>query len=188
MQELRACDQPLFESLRALRRQLAEAQGVPPYVIFHDATLSEMARQRPATPAELARISGVGEGKLARYGEQFLLCVKTHPLPDLLRNSLSDTVNETLWLYRSGLDAEAIARQRELKPSTIYNHFAEAIEAGLVEPREVLPLDEMEYAQIRTLMEQLKVCEEGRLKPVFEALEGAWDYGVLQCILAAECG
>jgi ATP-dependent DNA helicase RecQ len=186
--ELRTCDQPLFESLRALRRQLAESQGVPPYVIFHDATLSEMARLRPGVLSELARIGGVGEGKLARYGEQFLQCVKAHPLPDLLHNRLSDTVNETLWLYRSGLDAEAIARQRELKSNTVYNHFAEAIEAGLLEPQDVLPLDAAEYAQILALMEQLNTCEEGRLKPVFEALEGAWDYGVLKCILVAECG
>ena len=187
LRELRACDQPLFDALRALRRQQAEAQGVPPYVVFHDASLSEMARLRPASLAELALINGVGESKLARYGEAFLHCIRAHPLPHLLDNRLSETVNETLWLYQSGLDAEAIARQRELKPSTVYGHFAEAIEAGLLEPLEVLPMDETEYAEIRSLMEQLQVCEEGRIKPLFEALDGVWDYGVLRCILAAEC-
>jgi ATP-dependent DNA helicase RecQ len=166
---------------------MAETQGVPPYVIFHDASLSEMARLRPASLTELALVNGVGESKLSRYGETFLRCIQAHPLPDLLDNRLSDTVNETLWLYQAGLDAEAIAGRRELKPSTIYGHFAEAIEAGLLAPLEILPMDETEYEEILSLMEQLQVCEEGRLKPLFEALDEVWDYGVLKCIMAAAC-
>jgi ATP-dependent DNA helicase RecQ len=62
----------LFERLRALRKRLADAQGVPPYVIFHDATLREMAARRPQTLDEFAGIRGVGDGKLARYGKQFI--------------------------------------------------------------------------------------------------------------------
>jgi ATP-dependent DNA helicase RecQ len=186
--DLRTCDQPLFEALRALRREMAEAEGVPPYVIFHDASLSEMARARPANLAELALVNGVGERKLAQYGERFLTCIQAHPLPDLLDNRLSDTINETLWLYRTGLDAGAIARRRELKTSTIYAHFAEAIAAGLLAPLDVLSMAETEYAQIQGLIEQLDVCEEGHLKPLFDALDGVWDYPILRCIMAAECG
>jgi len=185
--QLRACDQPLFEALRALRRHLAEAQGVPPYVIFHDASLEEMARVRPADSLELAQINGVGESKLARYGERFLACIADHPLPELLHNRLSETVNETLWLYRSGNDAESIARQRQLTLGTVYGHFAEAIETGLLDPRDVLPMDEAQYAEILALMTQLNTCETGRLKPLFEALNGAWDYPALRCVLAGEC-
>jgi ATP-dependent DNA helicase RecQ len=62
----------LFERLRKLRKQLADAQGLPPYVIFHDATLREMVERRPRTLGEFAGIRGVGEGKLARYGRQFI--------------------------------------------------------------------------------------------------------------------
>jgi ATP-dependent DNA helicase RecQ len=62
----------LFERLRALRKRLADSQGVPPYVIFHDATLREMAARRPRTLHEFAGIRGVGDGKLARYGQQFM--------------------------------------------------------------------------------------------------------------------
>jgi ATP-dependent DNA helicase RecQ len=156
-------------------------------VIFHDACLSEMARKRPQSLAALARVNGVGQAKLTRYGTQFLDAIKAQPLPDLLNNRLGDTINETLWLYRSGLDAEAIARRRELKPATIYNHFAEAIAAGLLAPQDVLPLDEAAYAEIRLLMTQLNICAEGRLKPLFDALNGAWDYPVLRCIMVAEC-
>ncbi|MBL3599866.1 MAG: DNA helicase RecQ [gamma proteobacterium endosymbiont of Lamellibrachia anaximandri] len=185
---LRSFDRPLFESLRALRLELAEAQGVPPYVIFHDATLTELARRRPASLHEMAAISGVGESKLARYGQQFLLQVREYPLPDLLCNNLSDTVNETLYLFNSGKDAQRIAQERELKLTTVYSHFAEALEVGLLDITDVLTVEAEEYTQIVRLMEHLDVCEEGRLKPLYEALDGAWDYGVLRCVLAAECG
>ena len=62
----------LYQRLRALRKQLADAQGLPPYVIFHDATLREMAMRRPQTLSQFADIRGVGSGKLQRYGQQFI--------------------------------------------------------------------------------------------------------------------
>ena len=68
-------DEGLWEALRAHRLELARAQGVPPYVIFHDATLREMVERRPGTPEELAGITGVGETKLERYGEDFLAVI-----------------------------------------------------------------------------------------------------------------
>jgi ATP-dependent DNA helicase RecQ len=70
-----AVDEALFEQLRALRREIADREGVPAYVIFHDATLREMAAVRPATPEDLLEISGVGERKLEKYGAEFLAVV-----------------------------------------------------------------------------------------------------------------
>jgi ATP-dependent DNA helicase RecQ len=64
--------QPLFERLRAWRAATAKEQGVPAYVVFHDATLRQIATRLPGTLAELGTISGVGENKLAKYGEQIL--------------------------------------------------------------------------------------------------------------------
>jgi ATP-dependent DNA helicase RecQ len=66
----------LFERLRTLRKQLADTQGLPPYVIFHDATLREMVARRPQTLSQFAGIRGVGEGKLARYGQQFIAALR----------------------------------------------------------------------------------------------------------------
>ena len=66
----------LFERLRALRLELARAQSVPPYVIFHDTVLRAMAERRPQTLGDLAGISGVGEKKLARYGAAFLEAIR----------------------------------------------------------------------------------------------------------------
>ena len=69
----------LWQALRELRAQLAREQGVPAYVIFHDATLLQMLRERPQTTAQLGAISGVGATKLARYGSQFLRALDREP-------------------------------------------------------------------------------------------------------------
>ncbi len=71
-------DQALFDALRALRRELAADQGVPPYVIFHDASLVAMAERRPRSLEEFAAIPGVGATKLERYGETFLEVIRAH--------------------------------------------------------------------------------------------------------------
>jgi ATP-dependent DNA helicase RecQ len=73
---LAPADRPLFEVLRAWRKTLAAEQGVPPYVIFHDRTLMEIAATRPASLPELAVVNGVGEGKLERYGDAVLRLVR----------------------------------------------------------------------------------------------------------------
>ena len=72
---IEAYEQPLWDELRALRTQLARQHGVPPYVVFHDATLLAMLRALPANEDELAGISGVGEAKLKRYGRDFLAVI-----------------------------------------------------------------------------------------------------------------
>jgi len=69
-------DQKLWEALRARRTELANEQGVPPYVIFHDKTFMEMVADRPKTLDEMSRITGVGERKLALYGDDFLGIVR----------------------------------------------------------------------------------------------------------------
>jgi ATP-dependent DNA helicase RecQ len=71
-------DTGLFESLRALRRQLAEERRVPAYVLFSDATLRDMARLRPGSPDALLGIRGVGERKLADLGPRFLEVIATY--------------------------------------------------------------------------------------------------------------
>ena len=73
-------DQHLLSALKTLRTELARTQGVPPYVIFHDKTLREMAIARPASPDEMSRISGVGEKKMERYGDAFMEVITAHEL------------------------------------------------------------------------------------------------------------
>jgi ATP-dependent DNA helicase RecQ len=69
---------PLFEALREARRELAAAAGVPPYVVFHDSTLREIAQRKPQTLAELSEVQGVGAAKLDRYGQAVLAAVSTN--------------------------------------------------------------------------------------------------------------
>jgi ATP-dependent DNA helicase RecQ len=73
-----SADAPLFEALRTWRRERAAEQHVPPYVIFHDATLAAIARQRPSTSDALSKVSGVGQKKLERYGADVLEVVRVH--------------------------------------------------------------------------------------------------------------
>ncbi len=71
-------DQGLFQALRQKRMEMARAQNVPPYVIFHDKTLAELAAARPSSRAEMAGVPGVGEAKLERYGPAFLAIIAEH--------------------------------------------------------------------------------------------------------------
>jgi ATP-dependent DNA helicase RecQ len=71
-------DDTLFERLRALRKRLANEHGLPPYVIFHDSTLRQMAEHRPLDLEQFAALPGVGQAKLARYGEQFIAQIREH--------------------------------------------------------------------------------------------------------------
>ena len=76
--EIRPADASLWEALRALRRRLSEAAGVPAYVVFNDSTLADMIASRPRSPGEMAQVSGVGAAKLERYGEEFLDVIREH--------------------------------------------------------------------------------------------------------------
>ena len=76
---LSPADQSLFETLRQRRKEIADQLDVPPYVIFHDATLMQMAEHRPASEAALLSINGVGQAKLERYGKDFLETIAADP-------------------------------------------------------------------------------------------------------------
>lgn len=184
---LSPADEALFGALRTLRARLAAEAKLPPYVICHDRTLAELAERRPTTRDALADITGLGASKIRRYGDALLetiaahAAVATHPL---LKNRLSATVNETLALHLQGLDADAIADRRRIDQSAVYGHFAEAVEAGLIEARNVLELDDQEVDEILAVFERLGTLESGRLGPAHAALEGRYSYGILGCLLA----
>jgi len=118
--DLPADAQLRFDALRALRLSFAQAQKVPPYIIFNDATLREMALLDPDTTEKLKMISGVGEQKLARYGQGFLdrlsevRSAPTHqPMsyPELAQEKV-DTLTATLELVNRGMDRAQIAEHR----------------------------------------------------------------------------
>ncbi len=182
--ELRLMDTALFEALKSLRTQIADEQGVPSYVIFSDASLIEMARKRPQTDDDFRYISGVGDIKLQRYGQQFMAEISQHPLPEILNNNFSDTINETLMLHNEGLSIDEIAEKRGLKPTTLYGHLADVIEAGMLKAPDVLEIDDDDFEMIERTAEMLNTKEEGAFKPLFDELDGEFDYGILRCVVA----
>jgi ATP-dependent DNA helicase RecQ len=179
-------NQQLWEALRALRKRLAAEQSVPPYVIFHDSVLMDMVELRPLSLAELGRLSGIGASKLERYGAEFLAVLKEHgPKPAAARAAgLNDTEKDSLALFKQGLTVDDIAERRGLKPVTIYGHLAGAIELGLVDGETVVALKAAEIRHIEAAWRTLPEKESRAIKPLFEALGGMYDYGVLRCLVA----
>ena len=189
------CDEALFEVLRQLRRRLAEERSVPPYIIFSDVALRQMARTYPATEAEFARISGVGEKKLQEFGKVFLVEIgaylRTNPRQVFAEDSiaaspakpwLGDTARASLDLFRKGKSVEAIACERSLTVGTIYTHLAAALETG--EP--------IDINRCLTTEEQARVAEAfakhgwENLTGAHQALGGRIDYGKLRLFRAAQ--
>ena len=174
----------LWEELRQLRKQLAETQGVPPYVIFQDAVLMEMIERRPTNLSALGQLSGVGVRKLERYGEDFLRVINRHRRTAGPKSGMTDTVTETLNLFRLGLTAEQIAGRRSLKTSTVLDHLALAIRQGQLAAKEVVDLPEAEIDRISRVWNGLPDEKRRGVKALHEAFEGKYDYSLLRCLHA----
>ncbi|VAW52639.1 ATP-dependent DNA helicase RecQ [hydrothermal vent metagenome] len=172
----------LWEALRTCRKKLADKNDVPPFVIFHDAALSEMMQRQPENNEQLLRINGVGENKLEKYGDAFLKVINEHKEKESA--DASDTVNETLLLFRSGQDINSIADKRNLKATTIYSHLASCIEQGELNLNEVIDLKKNDISIIH---ETLLSLDDGsrKLKPTYDALDGMFDYNMIRCVQAA---
>jgi ATP-dependent DNA helicase RecQ len=179
-------DALLWNALRAKRRELADAQDVPPYVIFHDATLMAMLEAKPVTLQQMSLLSGVGERKLALYGDEFLAVISEFVA---IENNgpigLSDTIAESLALFRLGYSVEQIARQREMQETTIYGHLSQSLEQGLLALADVVELPEPEIRLIEDAFISLPEDQRNALKPVFERFGGRYNYGILRCVRAS---
>jgi ATP-dependent DNA helicase RecQ len=140
-------DELLFDKLRRLRKEIADEQQVPPYIIFSDKTLHEMCRYYPAALSDMRNINGVGDAKLERYGTAFIKAIKTyldeHPdisipereafvLPVSLprKKTKSDTMEKTYDLFKKGYTLESIVKERGLAITTISGHLEELIRDG----------------------------------------------------------
>ncbi len=189
-----ACDEALFEKLRTLRKQLADERGMPPYIIFSDVALRQMARLYPQSDVEFARISGVGEKKLREFGKTFRDAIARHlqtnakqifaedsfEAPAALvprRSKLTDTVRETLFHFRQGKTVAEIAHLRGVVEGTIYGHLETAMQAG--EAIEVNAI--VSPAAQREIAAAFEKCGFGSLGAVVEAFGGKYSYG--QCRL-----
>ncbi|SFE10273.1 DNA helicase RecQ [Spirosoma endophyticum] len=172
----------LFERLRVLRKRLADEQNVPPYVVFTDTTLEDMARQRPITPDALRNVSGVGERKLQLFGKQFLEEILNYVRGRVQAGEKpkGSTQLVTLDLYNNGLTIAEIATERQLTTGSIAGHLVQLSRAGY-DIDLVSLIDPIERKEIEKALAVVGL-EEGRLKPVFDYFEGRYDYGKLTLV------
>ncbi|MDD5214360.1 MAG: DNA helicase RecQ [Methylococcales bacterium] len=168
--------------LRDKRRDLALAQNVPPYTIFHDATLMAMMETKPKTLAQFAGLSGVGEHKLHQYGEDFL---KIIGIFSILENDNLSTQEMSVALFKMGLSVEQIAEYRQLQPSTIFMHLADGILKDNLSLNSVILLPQNELEDIQAAIQALPPEMGNSLKPVFEQFEEKYSYEILRCVRAA---
>lgn len=189
------CDEALFETLRQLRKRLADERSVPSYIIFSDVALRQMARYYPQTDVEFTRISGVGEKKLREFGASFLTEIaahlRSHPrqffaddsftAAQPMRSKLTETVLETLSLFSQGQTVEDIANRRGLKASTIFGHLEEAILAGEpIDTNRVLNAEARE--RIAAAFDRFGF---GNLTGAVESLNGVYTHGEFRIYRAA---
>lgn len=195
-------DRNLFEVLRLRRKQLADAARVPPYVIFSDRTLVDMATRYPVSLERMASIYGVGSRKLEQYGADFahligVYCKENNiqppeepSKPARVEKSTAATAESSLRhvevgrAYQQGLSMEALVTRFGVQPGTINNHLARCLLEGMrLQPRENL-LDglrvkaDLRHAALDAFEEHGTVY----LKPVFDALEGRVDYEDLKLL------
>lgn len=180
-QLVRGDEREQWEALRALRRKLAEEHGVPPYVIFPDATLLEMLRSKPGSLAEMAQVSGVGARKLERYGEAFLEVLGGNAEAPRV---VLDLRHELVSLARAGMTPLQIASQLKCSEKNVYNLLAEAIGRQQLSLEQALDLPQALLGEIQDAF----LDGEGELPAaatIGELFVGRVELGVLHCVRAA---
>ncbi|MFY7908523.1 MAG: DNA helicase RecQ [Emticicia sp.] len=177
----------LFEKLRILRKKIADEQNVPPFVIFSDATLSDMAQKRPINRFQMMAVSGVGEQKFRQYGDEFINEILSftgqNPGIGRAKQEKGMTFLETFEMYKAGMSLEEMATKRSLNPVTIVSHLVKLYQDGQdIDLKQYIAT--YEYNQIIAEAMKLNIQKGDAIKPLFEALEGVYDYAKLRIALA----
>lgn len=184
----------LFELLREQRRTLAEEANVPPFVIFGDVSLREMAYYYPQNKADFAKISGVGTRKLEQFADIFLLTIRDFTKdrnvePRAIKNGKEEATVPDIKVQRPAfflktkeliskkIPIERIAKNQGLTAGTVINHLEKMIDAGERMDLEYLKLPRDRY---EIMAKAYKKCGDEKLKPVFEYLDGKYEYDELR--------
>lgn len=182
-------EERLWQALRKLRKEISQAHNIPPYTVFHDAALMEMVEKLPTNHTSFSTIHGVGDKKLRNYGDEFIAVIKAHldqeDEAEETKAKKTSTAKQTLEMLQDGLSLEAIAEQRELKVSTVYQHASELIQQQMISLEDIIDLPEEAMNHITDTWLALPEEDRTRLKPLHDALDGNYDYGVLACVKAA---
>ena len=187
-------DHPLFEVLREVRKEIAQGEGVPPFVIFSDQTLKDMCAKMPQSDSELLTVKGVGEHKLVKYGSHFLQAVqhfieenpnyaetvKTEVVTERKKSGKASANShlETYEMYKQGIDLDEIAKERGLSRQTIENHLIRCFEDGMeVDWNSFVP------SEYESLIEAAVQNAEGGLKSIKEQLPNEVSYFMIRAYL-----
>ena len=191
-------DVALFEELRSLRKQISQAAGVPPYIVFTDNVLLEMSASRPSNEEKMLAIPGIGNAKMESYGPSFLEAIRDYcdrtgatqdvvwrtddpkPLPNAVR--LSGTKSITIPLLKQQRPLEEIASKAGVTVGTVSNHLSELIQTEPVDSIDVwVPRD----IQNRVLAAADVVGRE-KLSPIYEHLQQQIGYELIRIVLEFE--
>jgi ATP-dependent DNA helicase RecQ len=187
-------DHPLFEVLREVRKEIAQGEGVPPFVIFSDQTLKDMCAKMPQSDSELLTVKGIGEHKLVKYGSHFLQAVqhfiddnpnyaetiKTEVVSESKKSGKASANShlETYEMYKQGIDLDEIAKERSLSRQTIENHLIRCFEDGMeVDWNSFVP------AEYESLIETAVQNAEGGLKSIKDQLPNEVSYFMIRAYL-----
>ncbi|MEF8679239.1 MULTISPECIES: DNA helicase RecQ [Bacillus cereus group] len=187
-------DHPLFEVLREVRKEIAQGEGVPPFVIFSDQTLKDMCVKMPQNDSELLTVKGIGEHKLVKYGSHFLQAVQhfIEENPNYAETIKTEVVSErkksgkasanshleTYEMYKQGIDLNEIVKERNLSRQTIENHLIRCYEDGMeVDWQSFVP------AEYESLIETAVQNAEGGLKSIKEQLPNEVSYFMIRAYL-----
>ncbi|MFT6916953.1 MAG: ATP-dependent DNA helicase RecQ [Motiliproteus sp.] len=177
-QRLNQLQQGLWEALREVRKKLADQQDVPPFFIFHDATLMEMVEKQPRSLGALAHINGVGKTKLERYGEAFLAVLggsSQQPPVAQERQQLVD-------LLQAGMTPQQAAQQLKLSPKEVLQQIAALIERDAIPLALLLDLSEADQRQMETALLHFQDAGIRDLKQVAQSLDDMFDPALLRCV------
>lgn len=186
----------LFEILRSLRKEIADEEKVPPFVIFGDKALQEMAYYFPQDKESFGGIAGVGSVKLEKYSPSFLEEIKKFTTQNNIearvisgkkevervikvRTAKPKFYLQTKELVIKKIPLERIAKNQDLRPSTVIDHLEKMIDAGERMDLEYLKLPLDRYEKIKAAF---LVCGDEKLKPVFEYLGGEFEYDVIRLV------
>ncbi|MED3788599.1 DNA helicase RecQ [Peribacillus frigoritolerans] len=186
-----SADHGLFEELRQLRKELASTENVPPFIIFSDASLKDMAVKLPRTEEEFLEVKGVGMQKFERFGDAFLQVISQYVQahPELETNTMvtKETVKratkpshlESYRLYQEGKSIKEIGTLRGLSAISIENHLLKCAEEHLDIKWDEIFLEK----DFNLVLETAKQLDSEKLKPLKEALPEHISYFMIKAIL-----
>lgn len=191
-------DEHLFEELRKKRKEMADEQDIPPYVIFPDTTLMEMSYYYPQSEEKLIGIYGVGAAKLKKYGKEFLEIIqsycekkeieeRSHVLSKKVEKTSSGQQHHRIGSeYNSGKTIDHLAEEFGVKQVTILSNLKKYLDEGnAIDPGNILNASELSERKKDEVFEAMKKVGPELLKPIYEDLNKSVDYGELRILQLA---